>query len=190
MKRIAAPMVGGMISSTVLTLVIIPAIYFLWRSRETEGEGDLPLPPTARRRPSWRAIIGAAGAILLAVGAWWLWPEQGGGHFSQSIQTETVGDYQFEIRGKKSELHVGQNPVEIRVTRGGAPAEVEKVSFELGMDLPGMPMRANGPLQKTAQPGVYRGSIKLDMQGEYNGQTSVIGPAGEARKNFTVRVAQ
>ena len=34
MKRIAAPMVGGMISSTVLTLVIIPAVYYLWRSRE------------------------------------------------------------------------------------------------------------------------------------------------------------
>ncbi len=32
MKRIAAPMVGGLISSTVLTLVIIPAIYFLWKS--------------------------------------------------------------------------------------------------------------------------------------------------------------
>jgi Cu(I)/Ag(I) efflux system membrane protein CusA/SilA len=31
MKRIAAPMVGGMISSTVLTLVVIPAIYLLWR---------------------------------------------------------------------------------------------------------------------------------------------------------------
>jgi len=31
MKRIAAPMVGGMLSSTVLTLVIIPAIYFLWK---------------------------------------------------------------------------------------------------------------------------------------------------------------
>ena len=31
MKRIAAPMVGGLISSTVLTLVIIPAIYFLWK---------------------------------------------------------------------------------------------------------------------------------------------------------------
>ena len=29
MRRIAAPMVGGMISSTVLTLVVIPAIYAL-----------------------------------------------------------------------------------------------------------------------------------------------------------------
>jgi copper/silver efflux system protein len=31
MKRIAAPMVGGMITSTVLTLVVIPSTYYLWR---------------------------------------------------------------------------------------------------------------------------------------------------------------
>ncbi len=31
MKRIAAPMVGGMVSATVLTLVVIPVIYFLWQ---------------------------------------------------------------------------------------------------------------------------------------------------------------
>jgi Cu(I)/Ag(I) efflux system membrane protein CusA/SilA len=31
MKRIASPMVGGMLSATVLTLVVIPAIYLLWR---------------------------------------------------------------------------------------------------------------------------------------------------------------
>ncbi|MCH8960116.1 MAG: efflux RND transporter permease subunit, partial [Bacteroidetes bacterium] len=32
MKRIAAPMVGGMISTTMLSLLVIPTIYFLWRS--------------------------------------------------------------------------------------------------------------------------------------------------------------
>jgi Cu(I)/Ag(I) efflux system membrane protein CusA/SilA len=31
MKRVAAPMVGGMISSAVLTLVVIPAVYSLWK---------------------------------------------------------------------------------------------------------------------------------------------------------------
>ena len=39
MRRIAAPMVGGMVSATVLTLVVIPAIFLIWkrhgvRSRE------------------------------------------------------------------------------------------------------------------------------------------------------------
>lgn len=33
MRRIAAPMVGGLISATILTLVLIPAIYYIWKSR-------------------------------------------------------------------------------------------------------------------------------------------------------------
>ncbi|MCG8684651.1 MAG: efflux RND transporter permease subunit, partial [Desulfobacterales bacterium] len=31
MKRIAAPMVGGLVSSAVLTLIIIPAVYLIWK---------------------------------------------------------------------------------------------------------------------------------------------------------------
>jgi Cu(I)/Ag(I) efflux system membrane protein CusA/SilA len=33
MRRIAAPMVGGMISATLLTLAVIPAIFLLWQRR-------------------------------------------------------------------------------------------------------------------------------------------------------------
>jgi Cu(I)/Ag(I) efflux system membrane protein CusA/SilA len=40
MKRIAAPMVGGLITSTVLTLIVIPAIYYIWK-----GRGKLILQP-------------------------------------------------------------------------------------------------------------------------------------------------
>jgi len=40
MKRIAAPMVGGMVTSTVLTLIVIPAVYFLWRRSKTEYPED------------------------------------------------------------------------------------------------------------------------------------------------------
>lgn len=32
MKRIAAPMVGGMLTSTLLTLFVIPSLYYLWKS--------------------------------------------------------------------------------------------------------------------------------------------------------------
>ena len=42
MKRMASPMVGGLVSSTILTLVIIPAIYAIvkgWSLKEvTERE--------------------------------------------------------------------------------------------------------------------------------------------------------
>ncbi len=33
MRRIAAPMVGGMVSATILTLVVIPALFLFWRER-------------------------------------------------------------------------------------------------------------------------------------------------------------
>jgi Cu(I)/Ag(I) efflux system membrane protein CusA/SilA len=47
MRRIAAPMVGGMISSTVLTLAVIPAIYALvkaWQLRRTARPAALSTP--------------------------------------------------------------------------------------------------------------------------------------------------
>jgi Cu(I)/Ag(I) efflux system membrane protein CusA/SilA len=33
MKRLAAPMVGGVASAMLLTLIVIPAIYVIWRWR-------------------------------------------------------------------------------------------------------------------------------------------------------------
>lgn len=36
MSRIAAPMVGGMLSAVFLTLLVLPAIYFLWRAKSLQ----------------------------------------------------------------------------------------------------------------------------------------------------------
>ncbi len=38
MRRIAAPMVGGMVSATILTLIVIPALFLIWRSRSLHVE--------------------------------------------------------------------------------------------------------------------------------------------------------
>jgi Cu(I)/Ag(I) efflux system membrane protein CusA/SilA len=37
MRRIAAPMVGGMISATVLTLVVIPAVFLIWKRQSVQA---------------------------------------------------------------------------------------------------------------------------------------------------------
>ncbi|MBT8067333.1 MAG: efflux RND transporter permease subunit [Gammaproteobacteria bacterium] len=37
MRRIAAPMVGGMLSATVLTLIVIPALFLLWREARRDA---------------------------------------------------------------------------------------------------------------------------------------------------------
>ena len=58
MKRIAAPMVGGMVTSTLLTLIVIPAIYSLWKEWEV------------RRQVEWARRNGAApGASVLVPAA-------------------------------------------------------------------------------------------------------------------------
>ncbi|MDR1647790.1 MAG: efflux RND transporter permease subunit, partial [Zoogloeaceae bacterium] len=36
MRRIAAPMIGGMISAPLLSLLVIPALYLLLRRREAD----------------------------------------------------------------------------------------------------------------------------------------------------------
>ncbi|HEX8242499.1 MAG TPA: CusA/CzcA family heavy metal efflux RND transporter [Longimicrobium sp.] len=53
MKRIAAPMVGGMVSSTLLTLIVIPAVYSLWKEREVRRASRPVTPPVvpAARAP-------------------------------------------------------------------------------------------------------------------------------------------
>ena len=34
MQRVAAPMIGGMVSAVVLTLLLVPAVYYLWRKKQ------------------------------------------------------------------------------------------------------------------------------------------------------------
>ncbi|MEX2493258.1 MAG: efflux RND transporter permease subunit [Nitrospirales bacterium] len=34
MQRIAAPMIGGMVTATILTLLVVPSLYLIWRKRK------------------------------------------------------------------------------------------------------------------------------------------------------------
>ena len=34
MTRVAAPMVGGLVSSSILTLIVIPAVFYIWKQYE------------------------------------------------------------------------------------------------------------------------------------------------------------
>jgi Cu(I)/Ag(I) efflux system membrane protein CusA/SilA len=42
MKRIAAPMVGGLVTSFLLELLVYPAIYALWKGSQVKGSADEP----------------------------------------------------------------------------------------------------------------------------------------------------
>jgi hypothetical protein len=83
MKRIAAPMVGGLLTSAFLTLEIIPVIYTYWRQEQVLWERLAPLdaPLLARlehlavvQKVAWAALAGVGvGAFYVAVPAWLGW---------------------------------------------------------------------------------------------------------------------
>ncbi|QDP71403.1 efflux RND transporter permease subunit [Legionella israelensis] len=41
MRRIAAPMIGGMVSATLLTLIVIPAVFLQWKKRKFKNNEEL-----------------------------------------------------------------------------------------------------------------------------------------------------
>jgi Cu(I)/Ag(I) efflux system membrane protein CusA/SilA len=49
MQRIAVPMIGGMISSTLLTLIVIPAIYGLVKERSLSSKRGADNAPGVKR---------------------------------------------------------------------------------------------------------------------------------------------
>ena len=48
MKRIATPMVGGVVTSTIMELMVYPAIYYLWRARALPSQRELSPPAPAQ----------------------------------------------------------------------------------------------------------------------------------------------
>ena len=67
MKRIAAPMVGGLITSAFLTLEIIPVVYTYWRQEQLLWERLAPLDAIRLRRLRLLTAIQQAGWVLLLV---------------------------------------------------------------------------------------------------------------------------
>ncbi|TKB47433.1 efflux RND transporter permease subunit [Thalassotalea mangrovi] len=73
MSRIAAPMVGGMASAVILTLLVLPAVYLLWKGYSLNQAGKTPfsLVKTSRKYHKWlMAFLGAQFMIWSATGAY------------------------------------------------------------------------------------------------------------------------
>ena len=60
MQRIAVPMIGGMVSSTVLTLVVIPVVYAMVKGCDCRhGHAPLMQMPKPHRQPITRPRLSA-----------------------------------------------------------------------------------------------------------------------------------
>jgi hypothetical protein len=208
MKRIATPMIGGVITSAVLNLLIYPVIYVIWRRRELPSgglvAGGVPVDVEPKRPVTLKGLLRFLIVILVAVllfasgyTAWNWWSSSSGGITSsrsaaqiqgEPIATRTVGDLTISLYG---DLHNGPSEVVVRFTDpNGQPKDVGEVKTDLSMNMPGMVMHSGSDVTKTNMPGVYRAKLQPQMGGDWVAKLSWQGPAGEGQVEIPVAVKQ
>src|SRR5262245_12399796 len=200
MKRIAAPMIGGVVTSGRLELLIYPVIFVLWRRRYlpeqtcnamnvTESTAA-PAPVSAAETEAhpkprrWRTIlIGMLLLALLGAAGYFAWQRFGsatGPISGMPFATQTVNGLTVTLIHPKGQLIRDRNDflIEFRDANGEL-VEVGKVRFALDMNMPGMGMHEAATVRPAGTPGQYRASIKPGMAGEWTGKLEYDGPRGK-----------
>jgi hypothetical protein len=197
MKRIAAPMIGGVVTSAILELLIYPVIYVIWRRRElpdrTEAEAAPIMPPALV--PSHRLlhhfpriIATTLIAIALIYGASFVWHKASTRKITSHVfAAQTVNDLMVKLMAPTGQLQKGENNVLIEFRDSdGQLVDVGNVNFTIDMNMPGMSMRDGGPAQKTGTTGQYRVEVKAEMTGDWNAKISFQGSHGHGEQHFSI----
>jgi hypothetical protein len=205
MKRIAAPMIGGVITSAILELLIYPVIFVMWRRRSLPKESrDVPSesitsesrPSGVHPRPSFaRFLITALVIATLGIGAYYGWQQFGGKlnggaeSAGTAFATQTAGGLTITLLHPHGELRAAANEaiIEFRNANGGL-VDAGEVKLNLGMNMTGMVMHSGTTVKRTDTPGRYRVEVTPDMAGDWTASLSFNGPQGSGETSFTVNV--
>ncbi|HEX4645782.1 MAG TPA: efflux RND transporter permease subunit, partial [Verrucomicrobiae bacterium] len=205
MKRIAAPMIGGVVTSAVLELLLYPVIYVFWRRRSLPKEtrdqmavsSAIPTTPATvagKKGNFLKTILALLVLAAIAAGAFFGWNQfhrQTSSSLTtgQTIATQIVNGLTITLSTPGGQLQNADNEVIIEFRdAGGQPVDVGTVRLELDMNMPGMVMHSAGAIKPTRTPGQYRAKIKPDMGGDWAAKLSYQGPKGSGEVNFTVAV--
>jgi len=196
MKRIATPMIGGVITSAFLNLLIYPVIYVIWKKRALKGqeEEEAPFVPPAlvlsrqnhQRLFKWIALIIGVLAIFYAgqFALHKLRPTQISG---APFLTPSVNDLTVNFIARGGELRQGNNEVLVEFRdRNGRLVDVGNVKFDMDMNMPGMQMHSDGRIERTNTPGRYRAKLKIGMSGDWSAKISFDGPHGQGQQSFSI----
>ena len=199
MKRIATPMIGGVVTSAILELLIYPVIYVIWRRRELPDKTEKAAPfvppelvPSRQMRSrmrsglKWIALV-IAMITIFSVGnfAWQrLRPAKTSG---APFVTQTVNDLTVNLINREGGLRKGDNEAMIDFRdRNGQLVDVGTVNFKIDMNMAGMQMHGGATIEPTNTAGRYRAKIKIDMSGDWNTKISFDGPLGKGETSFSL----
>ncbi len=170
MKRIAAPMIGGVITSAILELLIYPVIFVIWRRRslpkDTRDEhpdaiANEHAPAAVHPRRSFaRFLVTALAIAALGIGGYYGWQKFGGkltgGAQSAAtpFATQTVGGLTITLLHPHGQLRAAANEAFIEFRNAsGELVDVGEVKLNLGMNMTGMVMHSGATIKRTDTPG-------------------------------------
>ena len=204
MKRIAAPMIGGVITSAILELLIYPVIYVIWRRRSLPNDlrdvrlevMDEDAPAAAHPRHSFaRFLVTALAMAALGIGGYYGWQKLGGTltDDAQSVgtpfATRTVGGLTIMLLHPHGQLRAAANEAFIEFRNAsGELVDAGDVKLNLDMNMTGMVMHSGATIKRTDTPGRYRVEITPDMSGDWTANLSFEGSQGPSESSFTVNV--
>jgi Cu(I)/Ag(I) efflux system membrane protein CusA/SilA len=203
MKRIAAPMIGGVVTSAVLELLLYPTIYMLWRRRhlpKLDGTAVPASPPDQTEQPyrrlrfSWPIVL-ILGLVAGATAYWWYqrsvnphtaYAEAVGAPFATRSENGVVVNFYDSEGGLK--LATNEVLIEFQDATGGRPVDAGTVRFALDMNMPGMVMHSGSTVSAAGGIGRYRAQIKPDMAGDWTARLQYGDPGNQREISFTVSV--
>jgi Cu(I)/Ag(I) efflux system membrane protein CusA/SilA len=191
MKPLAAPVLGGMVSSLLHVLVVTPVLYFWLQERRLNLQHEQDAPGTARWKVAWRPVVAAVAATILALVSVFAWrdvvrsPGGSGRATGQVVQRVNAGNLQISLLSPTGTLHQGRNvfTLEFR-SADGRLLDPGAVRASGNMPMPGMAMSSGLEVQRTAVPGRYEASAEFGMAGAWHMFIEWDGPAGKGSVNF------
>jgi len=195
MKPIAAPVLGGMLSSLAHVLLVTPVIFFWLRARSLSPQSDQDeATPTESAGPpfwTWPRLAGAGVVIILLVVIPTVIIWRGANDRPAVLPNDQVihqlksGDLTIAIKSDTGAFHQGRNSftIEFRSARTNQPVDAGDVRLTSAMTMPGMAM-SGGIEVKPLSVGRYRASGDFGMSGAWRFSLEWNGPAGSGSLSF------
>ena len=159
MKRIATPMIGGVITSAILELLIYPVIYVIWRKHSLPAEplapssldgSGVPESKTPVSGSRHRILTGSFAFLLtgiLIASVYFVWSSGIASSLLKSTDPKmpvtevTQEGVTISILSADGQIHTKENALQIKFKDpSGHPVAAENVKVELNMNMPGMVM--------------------------------------------------
>jgi YtkA-like protein len=195
MKRIAAPMIGGVITSAILELLIYPVIFVIWRRRHLKPENrveyrEIPAASWPDRRPLVRFFLTATIIGAVTWGGLESWTKFRPAQIpDKPFATQTVNGITAHLFTPTGQVRNAGNELTIEFQNAsGELVDAGQVKLELDMNMPGMVMHSGGVAERGKTPGSYHIQITPGMAGDWSARLSFAGPAGKGESIIPVNV--